>query len=299
VSSVGSGQMYMGQMQDAYMNQARSRLDPMWEQRESGMESKLANMGLTRGSEAWNNEMANLSRGRNDAYGGAINSAILNSGAEAQRMQGMELAGGEFANNAAQQNFQNQFQSQEAYNAALQGQQGMDLAANQFQNQAQQQGFDQQLAAANLNNQGLNSQQAAALGWQNASNSVEIARNNASASSAGAHAAAAASRYAADAQMRNSEANNAMEARRLENSERLQNFNMTRQMYYDPIITQNMLSQGMYPTGNTQMPGFTNAGNPQMPNSANYAQMMNQGNNQAAGGLGGIIGSLGGFLGGL
>ena len=47
VSSVNQGQQYMGNMQDAYYNQATSRLDPQWNQRQSGLESQLANMGLS------------------------------------------------------------------------------------------------------------------------------------------------------------------------------------------------------------------------------------------------------------
>ena len=52
VSSIQQGQPYYDRMQDAYYNQARARLDPRFEQQQSGLENQLANMGLTRGSEA-------------------------------------------------------------------------------------------------------------------------------------------------------------------------------------------------------------------------------------------------------
>lgn len=61
---------------DAAYGQATSRLDPQWAQREGENRSRLLGQGLAEGSEAYNNAMANLSRERNDAYGGALSSAI-------------------------------------------------------------------------------------------------------------------------------------------------------------------------------------------------------------------------------
>lgn len=53
-----------------------SRLDPMWNQRQSGLENHLLNQGITRGSEAWSNAMRDLDTGRNDAYQQAILAGI-------------------------------------------------------------------------------------------------------------------------------------------------------------------------------------------------------------------------------
>jgi hypothetical protein len=89
--------------QQAYMEQAKRTLDPQWQQAQADNESKLVNMGLSRGSEAWNREMDNLSRNKNDAYQSAINSGILNAGAEGTRMQGMDLNQGNFHNQAQNQ----------------------------------------------------------------------------------------------------------------------------------------------------------------------------------------------------
>lgn len=62
---------------DAAFGQASSRLDPMWQQREEGMRTQLLNQGLTPGTEAYDKQMAALGQQRNDAYQGALNSAIM------------------------------------------------------------------------------------------------------------------------------------------------------------------------------------------------------------------------------
>ena len=149
VSSVGQASPYFQQAADSYYNQAKSRLDPQWQAQQQGLESQLSAQGLTQGSQAWNSEMDRLTRGRNDAYGSAINQSILTGGQEASRMQGMDINSGNFANQAAQANFQNQLTSQQAYNQAQQQQYGQNQQAGQFHNQA------------------LAQQQQAAQGWGN------------------------------------------------------------------------------------------------------------------------------------
>lgn len=44
------------------------RLDPMFEQNEEALRTRLANQGIKAGSEAYDREMANFSQGKNDAY---------------------------------------------------------------------------------------------------------------------------------------------------------------------------------------------------------------------------------------
>lgn len=56
--------------------QSTSRLDPQWKRREEAMDTKLLNQGLTPGTEAYKNAMSEMGMQRNDAYQGAINSAI-------------------------------------------------------------------------------------------------------------------------------------------------------------------------------------------------------------------------------
>lgn len=74
------------QAQDAYYQQAVSRLDPMWSQREEAQRTRLLNQGLDPTSEASQTEMANLGRERNDAYDSAMRASVLAGNTEAHNM---------------------------------------------------------------------------------------------------------------------------------------------------------------------------------------------------------------------
>jgi hypothetical protein len=67
------------QVADAYYKQASSRLDPRFSNSEAEMRSRLANQGITEGSEAYNRELQQFNMGKNDAYSGATNDSIINS----------------------------------------------------------------------------------------------------------------------------------------------------------------------------------------------------------------------------
>jgi hypothetical protein len=98
------------------------RMAPQNAQAQSALEGKLQNMGLTRGSEAWNRESQNLADQQSRQSYDAMNAA---SGMQANE-----------------------------FNMALQGQQAgfnQNLQAGQFQNAAQAQGFGQGLAANQQN----------------------------------------------------------------------------------------------------------------------------------------------------
>lgn len=66
-------------VQDQAYKSFTSRLDPQWQQRQSGLETQLANQGIAQGSEAYSNAQRDFDQGRNDAYQqaniGAINTA--------------------------------------------------------------------------------------------------------------------------------------------------------------------------------------------------------------------------------
>lgn len=299
VSSVGTGDVYQSQMQDAYMNQAKARLDPMWQDRQKDLEGQLANMGLTRGTQAWNREMQNMMMGRNDAYGQAMNQAILTSGQEAQRMQGMNLASGNFANQAAQQNFANQGLSQQWQNAATGQQFQQGLAQGQFANAAQNQGFTQDMGMAGLNNAALQAQQQAAQGWgaqatqrYGADQSKAGQIGSAQASASGMVGAANAS---ANASMANAQLNAALQARQIGNAEQQQAYSNARQSTFDPYLLSNLASQGMYPTSS---PTYQNPGqmSPTTQNSSGYVSGLTNAQNQQGQGTSNILGSLAGFL---
>lgn len=253
--SVDKGENYMSNMQDAYWNQAKSRLDPQWQQRQGDLENQLQNMGLTRGSEAWNREAQNMSMQRNDAYGGAMNSAILNSGAEAQRRQGMDIAAGNFGNQATQQNYENELSSQTQQNAQ------------------QQQQFNQNLAGANLNNQGIAAQQGAAQGWK------QIDAQNAA-----SQAGLAAAQAQAGATMGAAQLNAANQARSIQNQERLQDFNMGWDMQFNPYKLQNLAMGGM-------SPGDPNFSKFETPGTAGYQAGQDTGQQQINKGVAGATGA--------
>lgn len=62
---------------DSLYNQSASRLDPMYSQASSNLDSKLAAQGITQGTDAYNREIDNLMRDKNDAYSTAMNTANL------------------------------------------------------------------------------------------------------------------------------------------------------------------------------------------------------------------------------
>jgi len=78
-------------MEDAVYGRMTSRLDPMYEQAQNTLESKLINQGITQGSEAWNTELNNFNQGKTDAYQTAMNEAIAQGGTELERMFGLDM----------------------------------------------------------------------------------------------------------------------------------------------------------------------------------------------------------------
>jgi hypothetical protein len=283
VGSVQAGDPYMQKMQDAYLAQANRTLDPQWQGRADQMSAQLANQGITPGSEAWNRQMSQFNLGRNDAYGSAQNQAILNSGQEAARMQGMDINAGNFANQAAQQNFTNQLTSQEAQNAALTGQQNASLAAGNFANAAQGQGFQQDLSQAQLNNAAFGQQQQVALGEDVAAKQLAASKLNAQ----GARASAGAQMQLGMAQLANQtaaqRASAANEARRIDLAQNQQAFDNSytgqmRQLDYQDRL----MGQGVPQNPGLPNPGQMGAG--QIP--AGYIPGQQAGNALVANGYG-------------
>lgn len=76
LGEMGNGDAARDQAINAAYNQATSRLNPQWEQRENQARAQLANQGLDPNSQAYRNAMNQLSQQRNDAYSSAMNSAI-------------------------------------------------------------------------------------------------------------------------------------------------------------------------------------------------------------------------------
>lgn len=79
------------QVIDALYNQYESRLNPMWSQASSDMDAKLANQGILQGTSAYDREMLNFGRNKNDAYQTAINESVTRGGDEQKRYFDMQM----------------------------------------------------------------------------------------------------------------------------------------------------------------------------------------------------------------
>ena len=75
-----------GDVSNALYGQYTSRLDPRFNEQESALNARLANMGLTPGSEAYNREKELFGRERTDAYGEAQRASTLAGGQEQSRL---------------------------------------------------------------------------------------------------------------------------------------------------------------------------------------------------------------------
>lgn len=107
--NVGNTPDYYKNAEDAIYNQWSNRQEPRMAQEQEKLRTQLYNSGLKEGDEAYNREMQRLSQNQNDARQQAQYQATVGAGQEASRMQGMDVTSGGFANQAAQQAFnQNQ-----------------------------------------------------------------------------------------------------------------------------------------------------------------------------------------------
>lgn len=96
-------QLLQQQTSDALYKANTQYLDPQFQQTQADLENKLANQGITQGSEAYDRAMGNFQRAKQQAYESARNAAVSGGMQAAQGMFGMGLQGGEFANQAAAQ----------------------------------------------------------------------------------------------------------------------------------------------------------------------------------------------------
>lgn len=115
------------------------------------MEIQLTNQGVLPGSKAWKTAMDDFSRSKNDAYDMATNDAIVGAGAEQGRLFGMDLSKGQFANNAAGQDY-TQNMGRASFANAAQGQEFSQGQANAgLANSLRGQLAGEQLSGAELN----------------------------------------------------------------------------------------------------------------------------------------------------
>jgi hypothetical protein len=123
-----------------------ARMQPQNQQAQAALEGKLQNMGLTRGSEAWNREMQRMG----DQQSRQAFDAMQTAGAEQQRNFGMELQARQqgFGEQAQQAQFNNQAQAQGFGQGMAQNQQNFGMMSG-----GSQQNFQQQMAASQYQNQ--------------------------------------------------------------------------------------------------------------------------------------------------
>ena len=118
------------------------RLNPQLERERAALEARLANQGITTGSEAWRTGFDDWNRMANDAR----LAAILNAGQEQSRMWQLGLAQSAFNNEALQQIMTNDLARGQFRNNAVAQAAQMDLARAAQQNAARQQAFQEALA---------------------------------------------------------------------------------------------------------------------------------------------------------
>lgn len=80
-------------VEDTVYRRMTGRLDDRFGRDQSSVENKLANQGIAVGSEAYTNAMKDFNYGKNDAYQGAADQAILAGGQEQNRLFGLDLQG--------------------------------------------------------------------------------------------------------------------------------------------------------------------------------------------------------------
>ena len=140
------------QATDALYKANTQYLDPQFAQSQAKMESQLANQGITRGSEAYNNAMQNFNNQKQQAYSDARNQAIGQGTAAAQGLFGMGLQGAQFGNTSLGQQFGQNVTAQQLANASA-GQNNANAQTNMgLTNAALGQQFGQNVTAANFAN---------------------------------------------------------------------------------------------------------------------------------------------------
>ena len=126
------------QVIDSVYGQYASRLDPKFAGEMQAMETKLANSGIARGTQAFSSAMDDFYRGRNDAYQTAQNAAIQAGGAEQSRLFGLGTSARQ--NAIAEQNYlrslpgaeQGQLLGYQGQLSGLQGQARADAAGERL-----------------------------------------------------------------------------------------------------------------------------------------------------------------------
>ena len=87
-------------VEDALYRQQSSYLDPQYAQADTSMRTRLANQGITEGSEAWKNSIDEFNRGKSFDYARARDSSIAGGASEQALASQIAAQQGNFHNNA-------------------------------------------------------------------------------------------------------------------------------------------------------------------------------------------------------
>lgn len=79
------------EVEDALYQRQKSRLDPRFAEEENMLRSRLANQGITEGSEAYDKEIGLFGRNKNDAYENATLGSITGAGNDMAQQFNMDL----------------------------------------------------------------------------------------------------------------------------------------------------------------------------------------------------------------
>lgn len=146
-------QMQLGRTPTDFRQQAQEAVwglqRPQFQERREATEAQLANMGISRGSEAWNREMRQLG----DEESRARLAAISEGRAEAGQAFQQELAAGEYGRAAQAQAFGQGLSEAELANRLQQQEFGQALQRGEFGRTSLGQTFQQQMAGAAFENQ--------------------------------------------------------------------------------------------------------------------------------------------------
>lgn len=132
MTQLNGGQGYE-QSRQSIVDALMARNQPGLQQARQAKETQLLNSGIERGTDAWNREQDNLSRGENDAR----MAAVLAGGQEQSRLAGLDQNAAQFANQAQGQQFTQQMSLDNLVNA-------LESQRAGFNNQSRQQGIQEQ-----------------------------------------------------------------------------------------------------------------------------------------------------------
>lgn len=113
--SFGGGEKYSQDAEDALYGRFESRNEPQFERAQNAKRTQLYNMGLKEGDEAYDQAMGDLSTQQQDARLQAQYQATVGAGAEASRMQGMDISAGQagYGQQMQSANYQNTLRQQQ------------------------------------------------------------------------------------------------------------------------------------------------------------------------------------------